>query len=121
MFWFLENYISETGEAVPGIMGYMPNEDILGVSYLHIAKYCALYEEKILITEERLKGCYVVPRDMTVLQAIEECYHAYQRKVLGYPLENTLYKRDSIIELEIADVFEQAIKDLSITVYKIFQ
>lgn len=62
---FFEKLITDDTE-YNALMAYFPEEDMVGITYLHIAKLCALYEERCLKTEPRLKG-YVTPQNMTRL------------------------------------------------------
>jgi len=100
-------------------IGYLPEEDQLGISFFHIAAQSARYDtpETLFIDPHLPRGQGVRAEDHTVLQAIEEAFHRYQIKVLGYEPESTKYVIKHPLEDGIIPVFEEAVRDLGITLY----
>lgn len=97
-------------------ISYLPREDRIDVSLLHIAGQCVYYNNPRAIFEDSHlpKGFGVRGEDYTVLQAIEEGYHRYQLNVLGMKPERTVHDRSHPLEQGIIPVFQKAILDLGI-------
>lgn len=111
-----------TGEIIDNdFIGYMPENDNLGVSFLHIANQCTRYDKPhLLFKDSHLpQGYGVTGEDYTVLQVIEESFHKYQVKKLGLKPENTMRNIDHPIENQIIQVFQKAVRDLNIKLYQL--
>jgi hypothetical protein len=109
-------------------IGYFPEEDELGISYLHMAGQCAYYNHPnaIFIENGRLPhGNGVRAKDFTTLQAIEEGYHRYQLRVLGLTQDGYHEDQDDRfnhpLETGIIPVFQKATEDLNIQTYPIYK
>jgi hypothetical protein len=122
-----ENLCFYTGEMqagnsfTPDFIGYMSEKDELGISFLHIAGQCARYNEPRakFIDHHLPEGHGVIAEDYTTLQAIEEGYHRHQIKQLGFKPEDTRLDRDHPAEKEVIKIFQVAIEDLGIKLYKL--
>jgi hypothetical protein len=122
-----ENMSFYTGEIVTGdfkdadFIGYFPDEDRLGISFLHAAGQCARYgQPNVRFIDSHLPcDCGVMGEDYTVLQSIEESYHSYQIKRLGFKPENTARNINHPMEKEIIEVFKRAIDDLGIRLHRL--
>jgi len=96
---------------------YRDEVDEVGVSCLHIAGQCCRYDDpqRLCFVDSHLPdGVLVKPRDFTMLQAIEECFHRYQIRVLGRKDELTAMDREHPLEQEASKALLQAIVELGI-------
>ena len=102
-------------------VGYLPEKDQFGVSLLHIAGQAVHYDDpSALFTDSHLpKRVGIKGRDYTVLQSVEEGYHRFQIRELGFIAENTMRNIENPLEAGIIPVFEKAITDLEIQTYSI--
>ncbi len=101
-------------------IGYLPKKDELAISFLHIAGQSFHYNNShAIFSDGHLpEGVGVTGESYTLLQAIEEGYHRYQKYGLGKDMnESTERKIGHPLEAEIISVFEKAIVDFDIKLY----
>ena len=117
---FYQGSLPTNKGAVYDFIGYMPEDDNLGISLLHIAGQCAFYgvDNTGMADSHLPPGKAVKPEDETTLQAIEESFHKYQLHELGYAAADTRNDKEHPYELEVKDVFVRAISDLGIPLFE---
>jgi hypothetical protein len=123
------NFYGEAGVIAnadrPDVIFYGPDEDEFGISFLYAARQCSWFKTRdanpglsLIDTDrgdDRLpEGRRVSVEDFVVLQAIEECYHRYQTVVKGMHSSDRAIDRSHPMEVEIGEVFSQAVRDLNI-------
>jgi hypothetical protein len=102
-------------------IGYDPFTDVMLASCLSVAFRCTFYgRNDARFADGHLPlNTGVSAEDYTVLQTIEECYHSYQRKALGVAPINTSMDPNHAIERAIIPVFERAVDDLDIPLFRL--
>ena len=102
-------------------IGYLEDEDAIGVSALHLVQHAAkFYKVWAGMLDSHLPaGMGISAENHTTLQTIEECYHRYQVKVKGMKNPSGTQQGDmtSTLEQEITTVMEKAISDLDMTTF----
>lgn len=100
-------------------IGYLPETDQFAVSFPHIAIQCFYYNnpQALFYNSKIPSNKRVLGEDQTILQAIEECYHRYQIKVLLFEPQNTERNQDHPLEKNATPIIQKAVNDLRIRLY----
>ena len=110
-FHLYSYFVDEHQHILTDHISYNPNGDQIQMSFLHLAGQCAHYGSSAFIIDSHLPNVRLGAEAHTVLQAIEECYHRYQIRHLGYPPVPTAESMK--YEQEITPVWQRAISDLN--------
>ena len=112
-------FTDETNNSIKtDVICYDPNIDEIEMTLLHIATECVHYNSSARIKDDHLAANVRMSAEShTLLQAIEECYHRYQIRHLGYVPVPTNTEAMKIYEQEITTVWQKAIADLKIPLF----
>jgi len=92
-------------------MGYVPANDAVYVSAANLADQALAFGADQRFLNPKLSPAGVPAEQFVLLEAVEECYHAYQFKVLGM---TGWSRRDDPIERDILPVWKRASADLGL-------
>jgi hypothetical protein len=115
----------ETGETLVRAIGYHALTDTIDMTTSFIADVSVWFREGApegVFSNDHLPSKRGVrAEDLTILYALEECYHRYQRHVKHYPIIRTgKGNRDHFMEREIEEIWQKAIADLHMVLYHLY-
>jgi len=95
---------------------YTRARDSIVVTHHRVAARCALFDQpRTMMVSPHLPDLYITPVDLTVLDAVEECYHRYQIQELGLP-PDTYPEGPFLLEQDIGPLWRRAIADTGMRV-----
>jgi len=113
----ISDYVDESGIHGYDLLAYEPIDDLLVMSRYFCARRSLQLDDGLLYADSHIPSRRVSARDWTVLQAVEECYHRYQHRVLGIQITVTTHDRNSPIEVAARPALVRALDDLEIETF----
>lgn len=122
--FFYHLFEQETEETLVQAIGYDPSTDTILMTTSLIAQVSAWFRSGspggVFPNDHLPTKRAVRAEDLTVLYALEESYHRYQRHVKHYPVISTgRGNRGHFMEKEIEGIWQKALGDLQMVLYSL--